>query len=86
MEFREWTISKLKDVNISSKILFIDEANLYVYGEVNQQKAQYWSNATTHWISQTKMEGTGKFMVCTKISGDRIIGPFTITSNLDGKN
>jgi len=60
----------------SSGILFTDEANFYVNGEVNRQNLRYWSNASPHWMSPTKMQGAGKLMVWAGIWGDRIIGPF----------
>ena len=38
MEFYEWALSNVnEDPNFSTKILFTDEANFYVNGEVNRQ-------------------------------------------------
>lgn len=49
MEFCEWVLSKLnEDANISTKILFTDEANFSDNGEVNWQNLRYWSNANPY--------------------------------------
>jgi len=37
-----------RDTNFSSVILFTEEANLYVNGEVNRQNLCYWSDANLH--------------------------------------
>ena len=40
MEFCEWALSNVnEDPSFSTKILFTDEANFYVNGEVNRQKS-----------------------------------------------
>jgi hypothetical protein len=74
MEFCEWAINKLDgDANFSSGILFTDEANFYVSGEVNRQNVRYWSDTNPHWMNSSKMQGTGKVMVCG-IWGNTIVG------------
>ena len=84
LEFCEWVVCKLNDdENFSNKIMFTDEANFYVNGEVNRQNMRYWSNANPHWISSTKMQGAGKVMVWAGIWGDKIIGPIFIDGNLN---
>lgn len=84
MEFCEWVLSKLKeDANISTKILFTDEANFYVNGEVNWENLHYWNNGNPHWMSPTRMHGADKVMVWAGIWGDRIIGPFFVDGNLN---
>lgn len=83
MEFCEWALSKLNEANISTKILFTDEANFYVSGEVKWQSICYWSNANPHWM--TKMQGAGKLMVWARIWGDRITGPIFVDGNLNAE-
>ena len=65
--------------------MFTDEANFYVNGEVNRQNLRYWSNANPHWMSPTKMQGAGKLMVWARIWGDRSIGSFYISGNLNAE-
>ena len=84
MEFCEWALSNVnEDPNFSTKILFTDEANFYVNGEVNRQNLRYWSNENPKWLSPTKMQGAGKLMVWAGIWGDRIIGPLFVSENLN---
>ncbi|KAG2462040.1 TDT nucleotidylexotransferase, partial [Polypterus senegalus] len=63
-EFAEWAKQKLEqDPQFTQKILFSDEANFYVNGEVNKQNHRYWSDTNPHWIDPSKTVGTKKFMV-----------------------
>jgi DNA-binding MurR/RpiR family transcriptional regulator len=42
MEFCKWAVNKFDgDANFSSGILFTEEANFYVNGEVNRQNVRY---------------------------------------------
>ncbi|KAL1279171.1 hypothetical protein QQF64_025844 [Cirrhinus molitorella] len=52
-----------KDPQFTQKILFSDEANFYVNGEVNRQNHRYWSDTNPHWIDPSKTVGTKKVMV-----------------------
>jgi hypothetical protein len=53
MEFCEWAVNKLDvGANILSGILFADEANFYVNGEVNRQSVRYWSDTNPHWTNR----------------------------------
>ncbi|GBM20591.1 hypothetical protein AVEN_261712-1 [Araneus ventricosus] len=45
-----------------SSILFSDEANFYVSGEVNKQNVRYWMVSNPHWMSDSKRQGVEKFM------------------------
>jgi hypothetical protein len=64
MELCEWVVNKLdSDTNFQSGILFTDEANFYVTGEINHQNLRYWSDSIPHWMSPSKMQGAGKLMV-----------------------
>ena len=49
LKFCEWPVGKLNDdANFSNKIMFTDEANFYINGEVYRQNMCYWSNANPH--------------------------------------
>ncbi|KAG2456425.1 TT30A protein, partial [Polypterus senegalus] len=62
-EFAEWAKQKLEqDPQFTQKILFSDEANFYVNGEVNKQNHHYWSDTNPHWIDPSKTVGTKKLM------------------------
>ena len=64
MEFCERALTKEnEDPKFSTKILFTDEANFYVNGEVNRQNLRYWSNENPKRLSPTKMQGARKLMV-----------------------
>ncbi|KAG2459496.1 RPGF4 factor, partial [Polypterus senegalus] len=63
-EFAEWAKQKLEqDPQFTQKILFSDEANFYLNGEVNKQNHRYWSDTNPHWIDPSKTVGTKKLMV-----------------------
>ncbi|KAG2468668.1 G2E3 ligase, partial [Polypterus senegalus] len=63
-EFAEWAKQKLEqDPQFTQKILFSDEANFYVNGEVNKQNHHYWSDTNPHWIDPSKTVGTKKLMI-----------------------
>ncbi|CAM1324679.1 Uncharacterised protein r2_g3343 [Pycnogonum litorale] len=85
-EFCEWALTKVnEDANFPTKILFTDEANFYVNGEVNRQNLRYWSSENPKWLSPTKLQGAGKLMVWAGIWGDRIIGPIFIDGILNAE-
>uniref|UniRef100_A0A3Q3KZL0 DUF4817 domain-containing protein n=1 Tax=Mastacembelus armatus TaxID=205130 RepID=A0A3Q3KZL0_9TELE len=82
-QFAEWAKQKLEqDPQFTQKILFSDEANFYVNGEVNKQNHRYWSDTNPHWIDPSKTVGTKKVMVWCGIWGTKIVGPFFINGNL----
>jgi hypothetical protein len=83
MECFEWVVNKLDDnANFPSAILFTDEANFYVNGEVNGQNLRYWSDSSRRWTSPPNMQEAGKLMVWCGIWGNRIVGPVYFDSNL----
>jgi hypothetical protein len=52
MEFCEWAVNSVDcDVNFPSAILFTDEANIYINGEVSCQDLRYWSDSSPRWMS-----------------------------------
>uniref|UniRef100_A0AAX7TH63 Uncharacterized protein n=1 Tax=Astatotilapia calliptera TaxID=8154 RepID=A0AAX7TH63_ASTCA len=82
-EFAEWTKQKLEqDPQFTQKILFSDEANFYVNGEVNKQNQRYWSDTNPHWMDPSKTVGRTKVMVWCGIWDTTIVGPFFINGNL----
>lgn len=68
--------------NFTAKILFTDEANFYVNGEVNHQNLPYCSDSDPNWTSLSEMRGTGKVMAWCRIWGNRIVGPVFFDTNL----
>lgn len=84
VEFCEWALNMHENVpGFVSSILFSDEANFYVSGEVNKQNVRYWMDSNPHWMSDCKSQGAEKLMVWCGIWGDRIVGPFFIEGNLN---
>uniref|UniRef100_A0AAX7TD99 DUF4817 domain-containing protein n=1 Tax=Astatotilapia calliptera TaxID=8154 RepID=A0AAX7TD99_ASTCA len=82
-EFAEWAKQKLEqDPQFTQKILFSDEANFYVNGEVNKQNHRHWSDTNPHWMDPSKTVGMTKVMVWCGIWGTTIVGPFFINGNL----
>ncbi|KAG2462398.1 FXR1 protein, partial [Polypterus senegalus] len=72
-ESAEWAKQKLEqDPQFTQKILFSDEANFYVNGEVNKQNHRYWSDTNPHWIDSSKTVGTKKFMSTNEATVKRV--------------
>jgi hypothetical protein len=83
IESCEWVVIKLDgDANFSSGILFTDEANVYVNGEINRQNVRHCSDTNPHWMNPSKMQGVGKVMVWCGIWGNKIVGPIFFDTNL----
>lgn len=84
IEFCEWALQRLEESpTFSSNILFTDEANFYINGEINHQNWRYWSDSNPNWTDPSKMQGAGKVMVWCGIWGTRIIGPFFVKGNMN---
>jgi hypothetical protein len=84
MEFCEWVVNKLDgDTNFPSGILFTDEPNFYINGEVNLQNLHYWSDSNPHWMCLSTMQGAGKLMVWCRIWGNKIVRPVFFDTNLN---
>jgi transposase len=83
MEFCEWAVNKLDcGADFSSGILFTDEANFYVNGEVNHQNVRYCTDTNPHWMNPSKVQGAGKVMVWCGIWGKKIVGSVFFDTNL----
>ena len=84
VQFAEWATAELAtNPDLPLLVLFSDEANFYVNGEVNKQNHRYWSDTNPHWIDTSGMVGGQKVMVWCGIFGTRIIGPFFIYGTLN---
>jgi len=84
MQFCEWAVAQLQeDPDFHTKILFTDEANFYVHGEVNKQNLRYWSPNNPQWTDPCKLVGRGKLLVWCGLWCSKVIGPFFIPGNLN---
>jgi len=52
-----------EDSEFLSTVMFTDEANFYVNGEVNRQNLRYWSDSNPYWYTNNKEQGAGRFMI-----------------------
>ncbi|KAL7855648.1 hypothetical protein AOLI_G00192520 [Acnodon oligacanthus] len=63
VEFCTWALDQhQRDPAFAQGILFGDEANLYVSGEVNHQNMRHWSDENPHWTADTKVVGDVKLI------------------------
>lgn len=86
VEFCQWALHQLEETpDLTLNILFTDEANFYVNGEINHQNWRYWSDSNPNWTDASKMQGCGKVMVWCGIWGTRVVGPFFITENMNSE-
>ena len=64
MEFANWALSQYdRDPHFPASVLFTDEANFYLDGEVNRQNMRYWSDANPHAINPCKTVAPVHIMV-----------------------
>jgi hypothetical protein len=57
-------------------VLFSDEANLYVNGEVNKENSRYWSQENPNWCSAYKESGAKRLIVRHSIWDPHVTKPF----------
>jgi transposase len=87
LEFCDWALQQYHaDRLFPFTILFSDEANFYINGEVNKQNTRYWSSENPHWMEATKEQGCAKVMVWCGIWDSKIIGPFFFDATVNGEN
>jgi hypothetical protein len=67
-------------------VLFSEEANFYVNGEVNKQCCRYWSRENFHWYIGSKQQGLEKLMVWSSVWNLNIAGPFFFKSTAVGED
>ena len=65
-------------------MLFSDEANFYVNGEVNKQNCWYYSQSNPHWTEACREHSSAKIMVWCGLWKKHVLGPFFFSSNLTG--
>ena len=77
MEMCTWFLMNLADdSDMLRKILFTDEANFYVNGNLSKQHIRYWSNENPHFFEGCREQGGQRLMVWLGVWNTRIIGPF----------
>ena len=87
VEMCDWFLAQLEeDPQFLSKVMFSDEANFYVNGEVNRQNLRYWSESNPHWFSSSKEQGAARVMVWCGLWKDRIIGPYFFDGTVNSEN
>jgi len=74
------------DNEFPNTILFTDEANFYLNGEVNKQNMRFWSDENPHWMDPAKEQGSAKVMVWCGIWNGQIIGPFFFDHTVNAEN
>lgn len=86
MEMSTWFKNRLdKDPDmVHRKVLFSDEANFYLNGEVNKQNCRYYARENPHWMQPTKEHSSAKLMVWCGLWRDHVLGPFFFDSTVDG--
>ena len=75
----------LKNRFLCRDILFSDEANFYVNGEVNKQNYQYYSQSNQHWTEASIEHSSVKIMVWCGLWRKHVLDPFFLSSNLTGE-
>jgi hypothetical protein len=64
LEICEWFLRQIaEDENFLEGVMFSDEANFCVSGEVNKQNCRYWSPENTHWFTDSKQQGAHRLMI-----------------------
>jgi transposase len=72
------------DPTLLTRILFSDEATLYLDGEFNSQNTRFWSDSNPRYHRQNHSQTAKKVMVWAGILGTEVIGPFFLDTNLTG--
>ncbi|XP_049937387.1 uncharacterized protein LOC126412052 [Schistocerca serialis cubense] len=83
VQFAEWVTQQLKiNPHFPYQVLFSDEANFFINGEVNKQNHRYWSDTNPHWIDASKTVDSQKVMVWCGLWGTKVAEPFFIDGTL----
>ncbi|BFZ10256.1 hypothetical protein BsWGS_13295 [Bradybaena similaris] len=61
---------------VNHDVLFSDEANFFVNGEVNKQNCHYYSRENLHWMVPTKEHSCPKVVVWCGLWRSHVLGPF----------
>ena len=70
---------------VRRNILFSDEANFYVSGEVNRQNCRYYSQDNPHFMLDSKEHSGPKIMVWCGLWRDHVLGPFFFNQTVTGE-
>ena len=71
------------DQEFLSRVMFSDEANFYVNGEVNKNQ-RYWSNENPHFHFGMNEQGGRRLMVWVGVWGEVLVGPFFFHGTVTG--
>lgn len=83
LEMCEWLLQEHhQDTDFLSSIMFSDEANFYVKGEVNRHNLRYWCDENPHWFDDMKQQGGDRIMVWCGLWKDKIFGPYFFDGNV----
>lgn len=74
-----------QDPRFLHKIVFSDEANFQLTGEVNRHNFRYWSDENPHWVLQDRTQHPQKLNVWAGLYRNQIVGPFFIDGTLNGE-
>ena len=86
MQFCTWVLEQVEQhPSFAQRILFSDEANFYVSGEVNRHNHRYWNDRYPNYMEPSKVVGDVNIMVCYGRWGTRVIGPVFIDQNLNAQ-
>ena len=70
---------------VKHDVLFSDEANFFVNGEVNKQNCRYYSRENPHWMDPTKQHSCPKVVVWCGLWKSHVLGPFFFHETVTGK-
>lgn len=77
VQFAEWVTQQLQiNPRFPYQVLFSDEANFFINGEVNKQNHRYWSDTNPHWIDASRMVDSQKVIVWCGLWGYQSRGTF----------
>lgn len=84
MNFCRWYMNiSRENMNILSKILFVDEASFQRHGLVNHHNMHSWSEQNPHQVFETKFQNNFTLNVWAGIVGDYLVGPFILPRRLN---
>lgn len=64
MQMCGWFLERIEEnADFLSTVMFSDEANFYVKGEVNKQNLRYWSDENPHWYDPAVQQGSPRVVV-----------------------
>ena len=86
MEFCEKIMSRIdRDKNFLANIVFSDEAQFTIDGEINRHNCRYWTDINPCWMIDSKTQHKQSVNVWAGILNNTIIGPYFIDGNLNAQ-